>query len=562
MTTPTPPVRRVRRWPLVAPLSFVGVTLLPLFNVPFHSDAEHLPYEDLANSPDALLGPSRQALSTIETYLHSHGTFRPLGRAFRGYATSWTVRIADTVGVAPHVIWGLMRCLFGVAAAYGVVLLARAFVEAGRPAPVDPAESDLPESDQVRADREALDRLAWPVCGAFSLGLVAAGLTGSPVFFPSSYLVVVAIVGATVRWAGRPALWSTPLRPDLRTGGRAVVALIIGAALAMWGELAAIAVPLLALWVAMLLWQRRRRFWQTATSVGGLGAALVVAGFGLVSVASRLSIANACAQPGAQCYRYSEIGLSSRTPSVLVSRVWSSVPPIRIAWAFADVAPFVNLGALVVGIGLVAAALVVVARRSPAGSSASSTGSTRWAAARLALAGAALVVLSELVPAVSLGFQQAVGRVGMGQSWRNSTVSAAGWALILAAAWMLGADRVSPTLRRLAVAGVGAVWVLVLVTNAGFARAANSTESGRINASIAEALVDTDGSTQRNCDLVAAWANLAPTAGGSADPAERFDFLNRRLNGARAALGEDDFCATAGADGSTPDQLEPGDPGP
>ena len=141
---PTQAGRSGRVWTGL-PLLLVGVSLLPLVRDPFYSDAEHLPYQDLARSPNPLLDPARTAIADIGPYIENQGTFRPLGRAFRAYATSWTVRIAEFSGLTPHVVWGLLRCLFGMAAAYGALLLARSFAEVG--------SYDAPNNDEPAGDR-------------------------------------------------------------------------------------------------------------------------------------------------------------------------------------------------------------------------------------------------------------------------------------------------------------------------------------------------------------------------------------------------------------------------
>jgi len=303
---PTQAGRSGRVWTGL-PLLLVGVSLLPLVRDPFYSDAEHLPYQDLARSPNPLLDPARTAIADIGPYIENQGTFRPLGRAFRAYATSWTVRIAEFSGLTPHVVWGLLRCLFGMAAAY-----------------------DAPNNDEP-----AGDRLILPICVAFSFGMIAAGLTGAPIFFPSSYLVVVLIIGASLRWIARPELWLSAPTLSPRHAARAVVSAAIGAALAAWGEVSAIAVPMVLFWAVVMLWVHRRDALRVLTSLGSICCGILVASFLLVTVVGRMAIGRACAAGG--CYRYSEFGITSDTPSTLVTRLWSSVPPVRYLWAISNV---------------------------------------------------------------------------------------------------------------------------------------------------------------------------------------------------------------------------------
>ena len=539
---PTQAGRSGRVWTGL-PLLLVGVSLLPLVRDPFYSDAEHLPYQDLARSPNPLLDPARTAIADIGPYIENQGTFRPLGRAFRAYATSWTVRIAEFSGLTPHVVWGLLRCLFGMAAAYGALLLARSFVEVG--------SYDAPNNDEP-----AGDRLILPICVAFSFGMIAAGLTGAPIFFPSSYLVVVLIIGASLRWIARPELWLSAPTLSPRHAARAVVSAAIGAALAAWGEVSAIAVPMVLFWAVVMLWVHRRDALRVLTSLGSICCGILVASFLLVTVVGRMAIGRACAAGG--CYRYSEFRITSDTPSTLVTRLCSSVPPVRYLWAISNVRAYLSVVVLVVAVVIATAVTILVTRRQP-GPPASAAGTdedgrsslrltpaTRPNVIPLVLAGAVLVVLSELVPALSVGFQQATGRVGMGQAWRNSALSAAGWALVMTAIWLLVAPRVSRTVRRVMLVGIAAMWALVPVTNAAFAAWSASSTSGRVNAAIGRAFVSSGGAQDANCGLIREWARLPPSAGGSADPDDRFTFMSTRLNGARQSLGLPDFCPAAG----------------
>ena len=331
------------------------------------------------------------ALGAVPYFL-SVGNFRPLGRIYEWSLDVLVFALVDLVGLPANV--GLR--LVGLAAA---VLLCLAAV---RLTAAVTARGSGPPSVAVALTPYAV--------GA---GFVAAGRTSTTVLFSGLYLTTSALVLAVAAWACRFVG-----APTLRRRWQ-VLAVLAGAGVAGFNELACLAVPLAT--VAVLL---RGRLRSAGLRDPGLRfAALLWAGFLPVFLPVRAVIRANCA--GGGCYEGSDMALTDAA-ATLPSRLVSGLPPLMWQWAVQSRPWPVAVAVLALIVLLVPAwrlartipGLPVLDRRE---------------ALTLAGVAAAVVVLAAAVGSLNVWVQQdaAAGRYGMG--WRDSGLTAAGSGVLVVA---------------------------------------------------------------------------------------------------------------------------------
>lgn len=378
------------------------------------------------------------SLHEVPTYLRL-GNFRPLGRMLEKSLDLAAYLLGDLFGLPTNVALRLVS--FG--AAIVLTVLAVLF-----------AESVLNRDRLFGPPPSTLGALIpFAVGGAF----VAAGVTSTTVLFGALYLLTTALVLAVSVLACRV------VTPERRRLGwwRGLLAIALGAGIALFNELGYLAVPLVTAavlirgrWVLGLSWRR------SCAGPGARLAGLIWLGFLPVFGLVRAIIHGYC---GIRlCYRGSAVALDGIAETAPV-RLLAWLPPLGWQQAGYDSHRPWLFGVLP---ALALVALAVLAWRTARDLPLLSTVDRRQA---LGVAAAALVllVLAAGLAALNADVQSyvAAGRWGLG--WRDSGATAVGGMLVLLGLCL--AVVVRPVARRWLVP----VLLALLVVSAGVTVAAN-----------------------------------------------------------------------------------------
>ncbi|GAA2654678.1 hypothetical protein [Paractinoplanes durhamensis] len=361
-------------------------------------------------------------------YFLNLGNFRPLGRTYEWAQNVAVFALSDVFGIPVNV--GLrLAALVTAIVLTGCAVLFAAYAT-GRTRPLRTAPP-VPVA-----------LLPFAVGG----GLVAAGPVSTTVLFSGLYFMTSSLVLAVAAWAcatvGLPRL-------SLLRGTLAVLA---GAAIAAFNEMACLAIPLCVVAVglrARLVFAVRLR--NMLRDSGVRFVLLLCAGFLPVIVPVRMAIAETCSR--GDCYEGSAVSLPGAAAAV-PDRLISWLPPLMWQWATAGTRGW--LAAPVTA--LAAAALLVVAglllRALPALPSLD-------ARQTLTLAGVSATVLALAAGIASLNvwMQQAAAAGQYGVGWRDSALTTVGGsALVVAAATALPrARRLTAAVTLIALSGVTVV---------------------------------------------------------------------------------------------------------
>lgn len=435
------------------------------------------------------------------------GNFRPLGRIYE-----WSLDVAVFA----------MIDLFGIPANIGLRLLTAATAVLLTAAAVLAADSLLGRDPSGRGAPPAPVVLVPFAVGA---GFVAAGPMSTTVLFGPLYQGSAALVLAVAAWTCRAA-------GDPRAGvRRGTLALLGGAGLACFNEMAYLAVPLATVAVlARSLLVLRLPPRAVPRDAGTRLAALLWLGFLPVFLPVRAVIHHLCA--AGRCYSGSDMALPG-APAALPNRLVSWLPPLMWQQAAdghpSGAMPVVALAVLLVPAWLAARTLP----RLPA-----PPGRHMLA---LAATGATIVVLGGVVAALNdwVQAQAALGRWGFG--WREGALAAAGGGLLVAALLSMAAGR-----RRVAGAVVVAVLALTAAGSAGANRAYRDASPVErfpyLHDRIAQELADFDPTPAGNARRCALRADFVVSSPGDGPRIERIlDLSARQLAGRR-------FCDAGTAD--------------
>jgi hypothetical protein len=435
-------------------------------------------------------------LAAVSSYLDV-GNFRPLGRMFERALNVVTHHLSVSLQLPVPIAMRLVHLLG--AAVLSVVL-------------VVVAES-LSTREPLR--RSQPSRLAQFLPFAFAAGLVAAGSNSTIVMFTDLYLLSTALV---LLLALLPARRDWLHQRGLRASA-AAAAVVIGAALAAFNEMAYLTVPLALVAVVVrgclvmgLPWaQLRRSQALLATLVGGFG-------FAAVFVPVRILIAARCAS--GMCYSPTVIALDPAFQPAFAARLVAWAPPItwqvatvRVDWAWFVPTDGVTV-LLLAGIGLLAWRAVAHARAAQELPVRTLVG--------VAVFGATLLLLS----AGMAGLSETVQRFTTGEDWRHAFagwrdqhLAVAGGAIVGTAAlvaWMQRPGRLTTWLRQRVTIVATALTIFAcvsLLANQGYAavdaRLPASTINNRIALSVSEAS-DQPASNELRCALLDEFAREAP----------------------------------------------------
>ena len=342
------------------------------------------------------------SLREAPTYLRL-GNFRPLGRMAEKSLDLVVYLLGDLFGLPTNVALRLVS----FCAAIALTVLAVVF-----------AESMLNRGRLFGAPPSTLAALVpFAVGGAF----VAAGVTSTTVLFGALYLLTTALVLAV------SALACRMVGPQRRRLGvwRGVLAVLLGAGIAAFNELAYVAVPLVTAavlirgrWVLGLSWRR------ACTGPGARLALLIWVGFLPVAGTVRVLIHGYCAVRS--CYHGSALALGG-VAETAPARLLAWLPPLGWHEAVHDSHRPWLFGVLP---ALALAALAILGWRTARDLPLLSSVDRRQA---FGVAGAALVllVLAAGLAALNTDVQSyvAAGRWGLG--WRDSGATAVGGMLVL-----------------------------------------------------------------------------------------------------------------------------------
>jgi hypothetical protein len=471
---------------VLAPLTTLALSGDHRFNVYWHGSA-------VVSRPWALVTDN---LRTVPMYL-DFGNFRPLGRMLE-----WTVDLAAYVlmavlhlpaEVALRLVAALAAAvLTGVAAVFTEAVTARGRMFA-EPPPVP----------------VALVPLALAGC------LVAAGGLSTTVLFGGLYYLSAALVLGVAAWIARGPRRVWPV-------------LLVGAALAAFNEVGALALPLatvvavirvfvvggdVGLWTALKSCRTGRVYWPHP--VPGWGAAWAAAktayrtknhpiawlwlGFLPIFLPVRVLIFLAC-RDGA-CYRSSDLALGPAAAAALPDRLTAWLPPVQwfAALRGASTPSRLAMLAALLLFALITARLLADVRRLPS--------LERRPAIALAAAGLTVLLLGAALGSVNP--QEQAARWGLG--WRDSALTATGGALILVTLL----SRLTP---KLVVPLLALIAAFSAVANDGYAATSNQTRPAQVDNAIAAAIAQFDlsaaGRTQR-CALQARFGQVFPATGYS-----------------------------------------------
>ncbi|MEV4638562.1 hypothetical protein AB0J80_14535 [Actinoplanes sp. NPDC049548] len=340
---------------------------------------------------------------TVPLYLEA-GNFRPLGRLLERGVDGAAYLLMEVVQLPANIALRVVAMLAAMVLTAAAMLLTESIIARGR---------------LFRTPPSVLTVLVPYGVGA---ALVAAGGTSTTVLFGGLYFLSTALV------LGVAAVCCRALRTDGRPLGvvPAVAAVLSGAALAVFNEIAYLALPIAAVTVVargvfVLGLHLRSLLGNRATRM----VALLWLGFLPVFVPVRWLIARACG--AGDCYRGSDVVLGPDLGLAWVHRMVAWLPPLQ--WHEATRGTH---GSWVVGLlpalALLTLALLAVGtatdlRQLPP--------VDRRAVAAVAVSAGTILVLGAVLAAANGDMQAAASAGRWGLGWRDSGVTAAAGAPVL-----------------------------------------------------------------------------------------------------------------------------------
>jgi hypothetical protein len=515
-TTPqvTDPPRR--RWwvghlrAMAAPV----LVMLPLVAIAPMADNRFNPYRfggEYAGRPWLVV---TDQLTSIPSNL-AQGDFRPLGRMLERSLDLLTFHVSTALTLPMNVA---MRSVHVLAVGVFVVALVVLVETITAPSP-------------LRRTPPSTATALLPF--AFAAGSVAAGSLSTVVISTDLYLLSSALVLGVAAAAARHD-WLTQHR--LPVSG-AIAAVLLGAALAAFNEVAYLAPPLA---ITAVLARGRLTMGQPWREIGrsAAGKATVLGwlGFLVVLVPIQAVIAANCAD--GSCYDSPTLATGAALVPALGHRLVSWLP-LPAYWGVATATetdlwslvrnPVTLL--LVVALGAVAgtALRTLVRRRSL---------TSRELTAVTAL-GAATLLLGATMAATTEAVQELVADGWpLGSGWRDTQLTVTGGALLVTAA-VLAVGRIRPVVVAGGLVGLAVLAASTLVANQGLAVIQAGREESEVHQRIAVAVTtfvdDEDGNAHR-CRLLEDFVALHP---------DRDDWhvrLERALDAATRARHDRDFC--------------------
>ena len=447
------------------------------------------------------------AFGSVPAFLRQ-GNFRPLGRVVEWSLDTAAYAITALLGAPANISLRLVSFAAATVLTLAAVVFAESVTRRGRLFAGPPSV------------------LAATLPFAVGAGLVAAGRTSTTVLFGGLYFLSAALVLAVAAAACRVTRLG-------RVAG--VLAVLAGAGLAAFNELACLAVPLAS--AAVLLRCRvvlGLRWRATLRSSAARFAGLLWVGFLPVFVPVRLIIYDRCARGG--CYSGSAVALPGAA-AALPNRLVSWLPPLMWQRA-ADSAPPRLASALPL---LALLVLAVLAWRAALQSPRLATLDRRQALG-LAVAASVAVLLGGAMAALNADVQDFARLGRWGQGWRDSGLTTAAGGMLLLCPLAVRRRWAAVALVPLVAAGA-----VSAAANQGFHDGTSAGGFPYLHDRIAQEVADFDltpAGDARRCALREQFTktSIANHHGVDAPELERFDVsLNRateRLHGRR-------FCSRA-----------------
>jgi hypothetical protein len=461
--------RRAALVPLVvlAPLVALAPTADHRYNVYWHGG-------EIRNDPFELI---RYSWVTIPLYFEN-GNFRPLGRMVEGALDAASFLLMDFLAMPANVALRVVSFLAAMVLTLVAVITVESIVSRGR------------------LFASAPSTLSAAVPFAVAAGFVAAGGTSTTILFGGLYWLSAALVLAVAA-----VLCRAVTAQAQRVGRvRGALALLGGAALAMFNEMAYLALPLAVLAVLIrgrfVLGLDRRELLRSA---GTRLAGLLCLGFLPVFVPVRVMIFMQCAD--GTCYRGSDLSLDGQALVALPNRMLSWLPPLMWQTATRSVDDGWVVGALPLAAAVILGFLAWRAWRDVSGLAPVD----RRQALAVALAGFAVLLFGSCLAALNAEVQGRVAEGRWGEGWRDSAVTGVGGPMLV-----LGL-LVAAVQGRRQRWGVGALVVLTALTatvstaaNKGWQTATVDNKSSILNNAIAHEIADFDRTSlgnARRCEL-------------------------------------------------------------
>ncbi len=284
-----------RRLAVAAPALIVAA---PLSGIALQSDERRSTYRQAAAGRDNPVEALSYGYESIDSFLDS-GNFRPLGRFVHSLSAGFLFEASEATGLAPHAVNGFLRLLVVLLLAVVATRVVMALTASARTGP-----------EPIMA--------VYPM--VLGMSLVANGPGGPLVYFPAllggTTILVLAICLATARDRD---MSKRPLRVQ-----ELLVMGLLGAATAMYHDLAYVAPPLAAVYIATRAFAAGLP-WRNAVRSAALARwTALSAGFLVVLVPVRLEIAARCGR--ATCYAGSDLSLSGDIGGLMATRLISGFP--------------------------------------------------------------------------------------------------------------------------------------------------------------------------------------------------------------------------------------------
>ena len=462
----------------------------------------------------------------IPGYLDT-GVFRPLSRLVF-YLEHWVVlRFSTATGIHPNVTMAVVKLVM----VFLLVTMAMLTIDQYRQ-----ATGGKPGAVHWR-------RLYGLTAVLIAVSLVLFNPATHPLtLFPTLYLGTAAVTLAIPLWFGRTWLRYRAGEPSGRMWVRVGSAVIVGALVASSIETAALALPLGFIHLLLLSFAAGDS-WVTTWkdmfhSEAFLLWALVVTGFLVVFIPTRVAIADYCAQ--LSCYRAAEVSLGADAASAFPYRVGAAFFPLAqlsqvdLLSRLRGIPELLLLAVAAGGLGY-----LVLGRTAIEYEDDERGRRPRLPMALIATYFGAVLLLASALASVSLAVQDLGPSIS---PHRDTPFTWIAWAVILAVLLTALLDMLSDRWSVVVVAILAASLAFTSVLNQGDLALANESRDTSLHNELGLLMVNfdrTDGGNARRCEVITAIRDLAPD--GTTEP-EAMRLLAGYLNGAAESIHGTVFC--------------------
>ncbi|MDJ0663230.1 MAG: hypothetical protein QNJ75_01640 [Acidimicrobiia bacterium] len=461
----------------------------------------------------------------IPGYLDT-GVFRPFSRLVF-YLEHWAVlRFSTTTGIHPNVTMAAVKILM----VFLLVTMAMLTIDQYRQ-----ATGGKPGAVHWR-------RLYGLTAVLIAISLVLFNPATHPLtLFPTLYLGTAAVALAIPLWFGRTWLRYRAGEPLPRMWMRVGSAVIIGALVASSIEIAALALPLGFIHLLLLSFAAGDS-WVTTWkdmfhSEAFLLWALVVTGYLVVFIPTRVAIADYCAQ--LSCYRAAEVSIGADAVAAFPYRVGSSFFPltqlsqIHLLSRLRGIPELVLLAAAAAGLGY-----VVLGRTAIEYEDDERGRRPRLPMALIATYFGAVLLLASALASVSAGVQDKGADFS---PWRETGFTWIAWAVIIAVLLTAAYDLLTDRWAIVVSVGLAALLALSSIVNQVDMTNINAREDTRLYNQAGLMLVNFDRTESGNTTRCAVMDDLRAFAPRESE-VRKMDLIETYLNSAASNIYGDVFC--------------------